>query len=550
MAARRWRSGPQTFLASLAFRHENLTGIVAATLATVFATLHFAEALVSGVSLSGADDAILQARFSSPAASDSIVILDIDERSLALMAPDYGRWPWPREVHAEALESILAEAPASVLFNVMISDPDLSNPDGDALLDYVASTSDRVVYPLIRLNPDNDSASDLTLASLPGSVPAEDGGEQGATLAAILPGLSGMLDRIGVTNNDPDDDGILRRYRYRPEYNGWELPSMASSAIEAAGLETSTLPDTYVLNWRNKRGGYQRISMGDYLLNGEGQGTLGGKFVVIGVSAPGVGQVIPTGVAKLQDSNEILATALDDAINDTWLRLLPSWGEFLLSLVAAWGLLLARYLGVEDDALEISFVVIEFSLAAICLVAVSYANLLIDVAYPMGIMLGVFASLEISGALAKRWGSAYRGFRDQVDDSQPDCMVIGISPEVEGSQQASNLPNELRKVLGWKHLIKLDSIVEGGSLVADSLKGMDFYCGAVSEAQKKALEELVATAEPGLVSVRFFSTGMAWLPSDPLFRRIVTVQVLDAARELVEWSLRVTDSPDTAGDQT
>lgn len=538
----RWRTGPQTLLASLAFRYENLTPIVAALIATVFAVLHFLEAIVSGVALGGADDAILQGRFASPVASEAIVILDIDERSLALMAPDYGRWPWPREVHAEALESILVENPAAVVFNVMISDPDLSNPDGDALLDYVASTSDKVVYPLIRLDPDNDAESDLTLSSLPSVMPAEGGGAPEATLAAILPGLSGMLGRLGVANNEPDEDGILRRYQYRPEYNGWVVPSMASSAIEAAGIHTKTLPDTYALNWRNKRGGYQRISYGDYLLNGEGKGTLAGKFVVIGVSAPGIGQVIPTGVVKLQDSNEVLATALDDALSDTWLRLVPSWAELLLSLAAAWGLLFARYLGVKDDILEISFVIIEISLGAVCLLAASYANLLIDVAYPMGIMLGVFASLEISGALAKRWGSAYRGFRDQSDGGQPNCMVIGIHSGTDTSGISKDLPLVLKEIFGWKHLIKLESIVEGGSLVADSLEGMDFYCGVVSDAKKQEIQSLITKSAPGSISVRFFDTGMAWLPSDPLFRRIVTVHVLDVARELVDWSVRLMEN--------
>jgi CHASE2 domain-containing sensor protein len=40
-----------------------------------------------------------------------IVIVDIDEKSLAAMAPDYGRWPWPRQVLAEFVEKIEAQQP-------------------------------------------------------------------------------------------------------------------------------------------------------------------------------------------------------------------------------------------------------------------------------------------------------------------------------------------------------------------------------------------------------------------------------------------------------
>src|SRR5690554_892330 len=61
-------------------------------------------AAITGVLLGnvegGVYDRVMQLRLSSPAAADNIVILDIDEKSLAAMAPEYGRWPWPREVMA------------------------------------------------------------------------------------------------------------------------------------------------------------------------------------------------------------------------------------------------------------------------------------------------------------------------------------------------------------------------------------------------------------------------------------------------------------------
>ena len=49
-------------------------------------------------------DLILKWRLSSPPPSDRIIILDIDERSLALLASEYGRWPWSRGVLAQGLQ--------------------------------------------------------------------------------------------------------------------------------------------------------------------------------------------------------------------------------------------------------------------------------------------------------------------------------------------------------------------------------------------------------------------------------------------------------------
>ena len=82
----------------------------------------------------GTLDLALEWRLSSPAASDDIVIVDIDERSLALLAEDYGRWPWPRSVMGDFLALLSEREPAAIGVNVMYSDADLNDPDGDALL--------------------------------------------------------------------------------------------------------------------------------------------------------------------------------------------------------------------------------------------------------------------------------------------------------------------------------------------------------------------------------------------------------------------------------
>lgn len=57
------------------------------------------------------------------APSDDIVIVGIDDRSLAALGP----WPWSRSVHAQFLTQLAPDAPRSVLFNVFFDTP---APDG------------------------------------------------------------------------------------------------------------------------------------------------------------------------------------------------------------------------------------------------------------------------------------------------------------------------------------------------------------------------------------------------------------------------------------
>ena len=61
----------------------------------------------------------------------AIVIVDINEASLAAMAKEYGRWPWPRQVMGEFIEQIEKQHPKALVFDILFSDPDVYNPDSD-----------------------------------------------------------------------------------------------------------------------------------------------------------------------------------------------------------------------------------------------------------------------------------------------------------------------------------------------------------------------------------------------------------------------------------
>ncbi|MFZ1909661.1 MAG: CHASE2 domain-containing protein, partial [Burkholderiales bacterium] len=58
-----------------------------------------------------------------------IVMIDIDEKSLAKMQDVAGRWPWPRAVHGELIEGLAAERPRAIVFDVMFSEPDRFRPE-------------------------------------------------------------------------------------------------------------------------------------------------------------------------------------------------------------------------------------------------------------------------------------------------------------------------------------------------------------------------------------------------------------------------------------
>jgi len=53
-------------------------------------------------------DRYVRVQAAKVAPDPDIVLIDIDEKSLAAMEKEAGRWPWPRVVYAELVEGLAA----------------------------------------------------------------------------------------------------------------------------------------------------------------------------------------------------------------------------------------------------------------------------------------------------------------------------------------------------------------------------------------------------------------------------------------------------------
>jgi adenylate cyclase len=95
-----------------------------------------------------------------------IVVLDIDEASLSALAPEFGRWPWPRQVLGEVAAKLEASGARAVMFDILFVDPDVVNRDSEQAFDRYVASSRNSFYPAIRLNPKNDAESQVTVSML------------------------------------------------------------------------------------------------------------------------------------------------------------------------------------------------------------------------------------------------------------------------------------------------------------------------------------------------------------------------------------------------
>lgn len=239
----------------------------------------------------------------------NIVIIAIDERSLALLGPH----PRRRNLHAELLRRITEDRPRAVGLNLILSTPDLQYPNHDLELADAIRENGRVVLPM-----------------------RMDGGYNGDTLTQILP-LPLFYDAAAAVGNihlTSESDGIVRSVSLRDRIGAavWErfaikmlkvggdqqalvhfpgiaIPSYSSNVDAGLNEQRMQIP------FAGPPGKVTRVSYIDVLHNQIAPGTFHNKYVLVGATALGMGgDIYPTPVStggNAMSSVEITANIMD-----------------------------------------------------------------------------------------------------------------------------------------------------------------------------------------------------------------------------------------------
>jgi len=508
-----------------------LVGLVA----SVYAVALFVTNKLAPDAPKPSHDVILKSRFSSPKPSKDIVILDIDERSLAMLSAEYGRWPWPRSVLADGIQKVSDSGARAIMLNVMLSDPDRANADADAVMDLTAQMVRPVAFPLIRLNATNDALSQLKVNQLSGSEVSSEAKPQ-PTLAAILPFLSSMHDRLGIANQKPDDDGIIRKYPFVWEEAQFSLPSIVKRTLEVGGANYQGVPNLMSLNWRNKQGRYYRISFSDLLeLSADDRKlvVLKNSVVVLGLSAPGLGQTKATAVTSIEDDNEILATAVDDALHGTYLRVIPDWVSLIINLFSIWTLVVVAVTRINSSFFNKLFLMAQSGLGSITLLSASYTNYLIDLSDSMSFGLGVFAAIKLVESLDNSWTRAKPGFRRITRRNHFGSLVlIGyLDSRILGHL---DLHKYVEKTVGMSRFICIDDLFGGESLVSGTCAKCRILLVLADDMQQELLKNWVRINgfdDKLVISVHDLKSS--WDPDDSGFQNEVSSLILNVCADVL-----------------
>ncbi len=232
-----------------------------------------------------------------------IVIVAIDDDSVDAI----GRWPWRRAVHATLLERLAAARPRAVALDLLLSEPD-PDPQEDRLLAAALTHAAPVVLP----------------ASWQ---PMPDGTR---VWVPPVPALRAAA-RLGTAEAPVDGDGVLRVAFLHAGPTADRLPHLALALLQAAGepvhpglpADAGLDPIAARSDWeRDGRlliryagppGTIERIPYVDVLRGRVPASRLAGRYVLVGMTAQGLGDTLATPVNGRHEAMpgvEVLANTL------------------------------------------------------------------------------------------------------------------------------------------------------------------------------------------------------------------------------------------------
>jgi adenylate cyclase len=268
-----------------------------------------------------------------------IVIVDIDEASIATMQDVAGSWPWPRAVHGELLQGIARQQPAAIVFDILFSEPDRYRPESDQMFNDVLHNLHNVYFPMLQLA--GNQAVGVPLAELAkiSDIPHRADADQNARAILLPPqAINPESWRIGLVNLTEDKDGIARRYDVRRDIGGWQLESLPARVMRGLKI-AAPKRDSIILHWRGGQPAFKHISYSELYADQSrlrplrDTHELTGKIVIIGSTATGLHDIRATPISNLYSGTEILATAMDDLKNQRHLTAAPVYFAPLLALL-------------------------------------------------------------------------------------------------------------------------------------------------------------------------------------------------------------------------
>jgi adenylate cyclase len=241
---------------------------------------------------------------SQPSVQNNIHTVDIDEATLE----KYGQWPLPRDQYARIIQDLYSRNAGLVVFNVLMPNPDRAGQD--AVLARVLRQ-----HPVILPSVPSDRTQNQP--RVPGSavIGAEwaDSIVQYPGMIANIPVLENAAAGVGIVGTMPEIDGVNRRVPLVVTVDDRIYPALSLEVLRVAagdntvqvklsefGVEKMRVPQfgpvttdslgRVWIDWSQRSHSHSLVNLPQ---------DFGGGIVIVGPTAAGIGNPVPTAVGAV-----------------------------------------------------------------------------------------------------------------------------------------------------------------------------------------------------------------------------------------------------------
>jgi adenylate cyclase len=311
------------------------------------------------------------ARPSAPA--DNIVLIAIDNESIRRMEPLVGRWPWPRLVHATAIDYLAAAGAKVVGYDVMFAERDLrkfmvadtewTGEESDAALVDSTKKAGNVVHiaeasSAELIDPSRALKENLDAPAFNVPVPSASCTEPRPRVTPPFAALAEAARGIGHSLLIIDPNGAVRRVSPVVKAGDHTIPSLSLATTMAAGTTPALNARidengqcAVMIPWRgpaeNRNGQPTFTSYAFYdvfysqqqILEGQKPGIDPARFkdriVIVGVTAEGLNEAFTTPFPQGEiNGPEVHANLVDAFLSHRSIERAPGWVTIVLVIAA------------------------------------------------------------------------------------------------------------------------------------------------------------------------------------------------------------------------
>jgi adenylate cyclase len=277
----------------------------------------------------------------NPSDSDEeVIMVEVDQRSLDALSEQSINWPWPRQIYAPIIE-YLSEAEA-IFIDILYTEPSSYGQEDDLIFAESLKAASNIYLPVFLTNKDNPmSDQDRNFID---RIALDEGIKPDVTFTSAITPIDPLKPWVRGSGNvtiSPDEDGVYRKVPLVFGMNGWGIPHFILGHFTERGdirieeerllLGERILPlkeGELLLRFYTEQSPFPVFSAAEildfYLKDLSSvepevpREFFRGRYVFIGLTAPGLYDLKPTAVSSISTGVLVHATALDNLLHGSF----------------------------------------------------------------------------------------------------------------------------------------------------------------------------------------------------------------------------------------